>query len=121
MKVQYLRELIWERIGDRWLVSGPAAILFLVSAIASILVVVVALIDLRAGKNDMPSALVLCGVFGTLILWTGMEHYWAKCDSEPRAARRVWFLVVTFVVFLGPALYYAFVYFPQVRRNWRKQ
>jgi hypothetical protein len=121
MKTQDLRDFVWERIGDKRLVGKGAATVFSGCAIVSILLVVVALLDIRLGRTTMPGFLLIAGVVGALILWTGIERYWARYQGQTGTTSKVWFVVLTFAVFFGPALFYVFVYFPHVRRNWQDE
>jgi hypothetical protein len=113
MSVRYLDDIVWDRIGDKWLVGRIAAALFIASSIASvgISVVLIRLGTLRA-------SLLVPTVFGGLFLISGMRQYWTKCDQGHKTARRIWFFVLTFGVWIGAALYCAFVYLPQVKRGW---
>jgi hypothetical protein len=111
--MRYLDDIVWDRIGDKWLVGRIAAALFTATAIASVgvSVVVIRLGTLRA-------SLLVPLVFGAMFLISGMRQYWTKCDQGSKKGRRIWFFVLTFGVWFGAALYCAFVYLPQVNRGW---
>lgn len=113
MSVRLLDDIVWDRIGDKWLVGRIAAVLFTTAAIASVGISVVLI---RLGVYP-PSLWVPMGLSG-LFLISGMRHYWTKCDQGHKTARRIWFFVLTFGVWFGAALYCAFVYLPQVKRGW---
>jgi hypothetical protein len=114
MKVQRLEDIVWERIGDEWLVGRAAAILFIASAVASIAIVVMVV-----RFATWPPFLLVPGVLAGLFLISGMLRYWTMCDRGSRAARRIWFVAIVFGVLLGAALYCIFVYLPQVSHQWR--
>jgi phosphatidylglycerophosphate synthase len=113
MNVRDLDDIVWDRIGDKWLVGRTAAALFAASAIASVGISVV-LIRQGAFPPPLWVPMVLSGLF----LISGMRQYWTKRDQGPRTARRNWFFALTFGVWFGAALYCAFVYLPQVKRGW---
>jgi hypothetical protein len=113
MSVRYLDGIVWDRIGDKWLVSRIAAALFAASAIASV-GISVALIHLGAFPPSLWVPMALSG----LLLISGMRHYWTKCDQASKTARRIWYFVLIFGVWFGAALYFGVVYLPQVKRGW---
>lgn len=113
MNVRLLDDIVWDRIGDKWLVGRIAAALFATSAIASVGFSVAVI---RLG--EFPPSLLVPIVLGGLFLVSGMRHYWTKCDRGHKTTRRIWFFILTFGVWFGAALYCAFVYLPQVRRGW---
>ncbi|MFZ0884304.1 MAG: hypothetical protein WAN14_12980 [Candidatus Acidiferrales bacterium] len=113
MNVRLLDDIVWDRIGDKWLVGRIAAALFATAAIASVGISVAVF---RLGK--FPLSLLVPTVLAGLFLISGMRHYWTKCDQGHKAARRIWFFVLTFGVWFGAALYCGFVYLPQVKRGW---
>ncbi|HKV06188.1 MAG TPA: hypothetical protein VJO53_13915 [Candidatus Acidoferrales bacterium] len=122
MKIGDLEDVIWGRIGDEWLVGQRAVAVFAASAAASVsasAAMIVFYSQLRENAIFVFSALIsaLSGVF----LISGMERYWARLDSGSKAARRVWFIPLTFGVWFGAALYFSFVYLPQLRRARRSQ
>lgn len=113
MNLRYLDDIVWDRIGDKWLVGRIAAALFATSAIASVGISVAVI---RLG--EFPPSLLVPMVLSGLFLISGMRHYWTKRDQGPRTARRIWFFALTFGVWFGAAFYCAFVYLPQVKRGW---
>jgi hypothetical protein len=116
MKVQSLSDFIWGRIGDGWLVSRDASMLLAASAVAS----VSGTVALSWRWPPRQPLLIVPVALGGLFLISAMERYWIKCDQGSRMARRIWFFVLTFGLWFGAALYYVFVYLPQVRREWRQ-
>lgn len=113
MSVRFLDDIVWDRIGDKWLVGRIAAALFATSAIVSVGISVAVI---RLG--EFPPSLLVPTFLTGLFLISGMRHYWTKCDQGHKTARRIWFFVLTFGVWFGAALYCAFVYLPQVKRGW---
>jgi hypothetical protein len=124
MKAQKLQAIFWDRVGDRWLVGRGAAMLFAASAMANIAGSVVLIwrwaAELAEAPFLAPFLIVTVGLSG-LFLMSAMNRYWARRDRGSRVARRIWYFVLTLVVFYGASLYYAAVYLPQVRRDWRPQ
>jgi hypothetical protein len=126
LKIRDANDLFWDRLGDKWLVGRVAAALFTASAVGSVgIAVALPLFVLYRGSGSSSSpplavAFVLV-ILGMLFLTAGMQRYWARCDQGSKMARRIWFFVLTFGVFLGAALYCMVVYLPQVRRDWRAQ
>ena len=120
MKVRDLQEIIWDHIGDQWLLGKGAAMLLAASAVASVGGIVAMLWRWPVGGVG-GELLVVAVVLSALFLLSAMKRYWTICDEGSKPARKIWFFVLTFVMFLGAALYYLFVYLPQVRRNWRVQ
>lgn len=118
MKAQDLQEVFWDRIGDRWLVGRGAAVLFAASAMATVVGSVALIWKWAAVFAELPILIVTVCLSG-LFLMSAMNRYWARCDRGSRVARRIWYFVLTLGVFYGASLYYAAVYLPQVRRDWR--
>jgi hypothetical protein len=123
MTVRNLEDVIWERVGDRWLTGKSAAAALGVSALISMLLVA-ALIGVLLGRavSVLPRLLletiVFLGVGGTLVLMSAMRRYWAKLDNQDGTMRSIWHFFLRFLMFFGPALYYLCVYVPQLRRRW---
>jgi hypothetical protein len=113
MNARYLDDIVWDRIGDKWLAGRIAAALFTATAIASV-GISVALIRLDTFPASLWVPMALSGLF----LISGMRHYWTKRDQGSGTARRIWYFALTFGVWFGAALYCAFVYLPQVKRGW---
>lgn len=112
--MQHLGDIVWERIGDEWLVGRAAAFLFIASMVASIGIVVMVV-----RLAIWPPFLLVPGVLAGLFLISGMLRYWTMCDRGSRTARGIWFFVILFGVLFGAALYCIFVYLPQVSQQWR--
>jgi hypothetical protein len=124
LKIRDASDFFWDRLGDEWLASGVAAALFAASAVISFgVAVALPLFVLYRGVGSSSSPLLVVAVVTVLLslifLVTGMGRYWARCDRGSKTARRIWFFVLTFGVFIGAALYCMIVYLPQVRRDWR--
>lgn len=127
LKSKNLVDLIWEWVGDKWLVGRVAAALFAVSAVALDGVSAIALLKTRwlgmylAGIGSLMGFYLFPLIFAGFFLMEGMKRYWLMRDRGSKRARRVWFFPLTFGVWFGASLYYAFVYLPQVRHDWRAQ
>jgi hypothetical protein len=123
-RMQDLEDIVWNRVGDRWLLGRIAAASLGISVVISTLTVA-ALIGVLLGWGvvfALPRPLLeivcLLGVVSALILMSEMRRYWATLDNRAGAKHKVWFFFLRFVMFFGPALYFIFVYMPQVKRRW---
>jgi len=117
-----LRSLIWDRIGNEWLVGKTASILFGISAI-----IIIAMTPIWFGLMVIPDAtwwgdllLAIFGVISTIggfFLWLGMWRHWAKCNQSKPIIKRLWFLILIFGLWYGAIAYYILAYLNSVRQR----
>jgi len=114
---------IWERLGEGWLVSRNASVLFAVCSLLTLMVTAVLYVGVPSPTTLSTTSIVLFGAVGFLgpfamfFLWGGMLRYWMRGEPFGRVARRFWFVVLIVGLCYGAILYYAFVYLPSLRRD----
>jgi hypothetical protein len=117
---------LWRHISDEWITSKTAACMLGASATLSIALTPVFWGDVRIVNYGLWNR-VLWGSVGILtpasifFNWFGMWRYWARNDTSGTFARRLSFILLIVGVWFGAAIYYAAVYLPQVRQNWKRQ
>ena len=105
---------LWDRIGDRWLVSRYASGMFAVAAILIVLVTALLTFNIAQDTGLWSDAFwaiagVLSGL-GAFFIWSGMWRFWSRFDQSSRFARRIWFFVLLIGFWYGAVLYFAIVY-----------
>jgi hypothetical protein len=112
---------LWDRVGDRWLASKAACVLFALSSLAVTLMTVAFALELVRDSGPFSETLWgAAGVFAALsvfFLWSGMWRFWTKLDHSSSFARRCWFVVMLIGFWYGAILYFLFVYIPHVGRR----
>jgi hypothetical protein len=123
-QMEDLEDVVWNRVGDRWLTGKSAAAGLGVSGLVSMLLVATMIGVVLGGRGEsaLPRLLwetiVFLGVGGGLLLMSAMRRYWAKLDDQTGAMHRIWRFFLRFLMLFGPVLYYLCVYIPQLRRRW---
>ena len=117
---------LWNMFKDDWLITRPAARLFLASTF-----LVLALTPVFLGRvvtTNMPlwmripwGILGVVGPFALFFLWIGMWRYWVRVDNSRVYSKRLWFLILLLGFWYGSCIYCYFVYLPQVMRASRSQ
>jgi uncharacterized membrane-anchored protein len=114
-----LLQSFWERVGDDWITSKPARLLF---GVATSLIAMITFVPfVRVSRNPPPLGNILLGLIGVLaglsvfFLWSGMWRYWIRRDASSRSARRIWFIILLVGIWYGAVVYYLFVYLPTTR------
>jgi hypothetical protein len=112
---------LWNRIGDRWLVSRSASNMF--GAAAILIVVVTALLAFNMAQDTGLLSEVFWAVAGVLsglgafFIWSGMWRFWSRLDQSSRFARRVWFVTLLIGLWYGAVLYFVLVYMRSPRTS----
>jgi len=111
-------------IQNHWLLQPRSKFLFATSAVitTTIIAFVVAanLVLSSRGKLPIPAEGVLVEVVGAFVgivgalaalyLWVGMGLYWLRLDHSSSAAKRLWFVVLVALNWVGAIVYYLAVY-----------
>jgi hypothetical protein len=115
--------MLYLPITKNWIISRAAWAVYLVCALlAFALLGALFAISLAMAFSEVrsltpfPSALVIAkavllpAVLGTATLTVAMWYFWLTYDKSPWLRKAFWFLPLYFLVPIGPALYYFFVY-----------
>jgi apolipoprotein N-acyltransferase len=107
---------------DDRLVSRQYIGLFSLSALLCLAVIALLPYSLEPLKMTLwlRVPLTLLGIsapVGFFFIWLGMWFYWVRFDSSRNPAKVLWFIVLLVGFCFGAALYFAFVYLPQVTRR----
>ncbi len=114
-----------------WLLQSRSKLLFAASALITTtiiaFVVVANLVLSLRGKLPIPTEGVLVEVVGSLVgivgalaalyLWIGMGLYWLRLDHSSSVAKRLWFVALVALNWVGAIVYYLAVYRRAVSRE----
>jgi hypothetical protein len=118
--------MLYLPISSNWLFSKNAKRVYLASALLA-LCLIATLIGSRTAMRaagigrltptaaPLVRALLLPGILGAGVLWTGMWHFWFSFDRSHYLKKAIWFAILFFLVPLGTLAYYFFVYRKCVR------
>ena len=100
-----------------WIRSRPASVLF--AAAAAICLVVSPFLwwnlPIRIEDSPLPIRLVFAiSPLAMIFLWQGMWQYWLAIDDGPPDRKKLWFLVLLFLFWIGSLIYFVLVYLPRV-------
>ena len=118
----------WNGLGDlfkdEWIVTRRAARLFFVASVCVLCLTPVFLGRVHTARmlfwERFPWGILgVAGPVAFFFLWIAMWRYWSRIDGSKGWIKRASFVVLLFGIWFGAVLYCGFVYFPQVRRNWR--
>jgi hypothetical protein len=116
--------VFWKRIGDEWLKSRTACMLFAIaSALIIVLSLAIAMLGIPSETEVSPISRFAWGLGGCLgpvsvfFLWSGMWKYWKDCDPSSRFVRRGAFLLLLVGVWYGAILYFLLIYLPNVTKR----
>jgi hypothetical protein len=115
--------MLYLPITKNWIISRAARTLYLACALLAFAffgaLFAISLAMAFSGVRSLspfPPALVIAkavllpGVLGTATLTVAMWYFWLTYDKSSWLRKAFWFLPLYFLVPIGPALYYFFVY-----------
>ena len=118
--------MLYLPINRTWIVSRTARRLYLVCALAAFaLLGVIFAVRYALALSGVPSlaaspnaalvarVILWPAILGTALLTIAMWYFWFSFDNSGWLRKALWFLPLYFLLGVGPALYYFFVY----RRN----
>lgn len=117
-----LRQGLWSRFSDSWLVTNQARKSFLTAVVGVIVLTIVFtmppdLLKATFGMRLFSAAVGVVGPIAAFFVWFGMWRHWARLDTSSAGWKRFWFVVLIFGLWWGGCVYYYFVYRPAVIRT----